>query len=57
MGIVAPVEAMDTNNGTFLTYTLSGTDAASFDIVRADRPVADQGRAGLRDEERATWSR
>ena len=38
--IGAPVEATDPDNDA-LTYTLSGTDAASFDIMQRHRPVAD----------------
>ena len=38
-------------NGDTLTYTLGGTDAASFNIDRGERPANDQGQAGLRGQE------
>ena len=42
--------------GNTLTYSLGGTDAASFDIDAFDRPAHHQGPAGCRcaDEELAT---
>ena len=40
-----PVEAEDPDVGDSLTYTLSGADAASFDIVDNVRAVADEGCA------------
>ena len=44
----APITATDKDTDSDrLTYTLSGTHAAAFDIDRSVRPVADQGRLGL----------
>ena len=40
----------DPDDGASLTYTLGGTDAASFAIDSLDRPVEDQGGARPRDE-------
>ena len=45
--IGSPYTATDGDSDT-LTYTLSGTDAASFGIVSDDRPGADQRRLELR---------
>ena len=43
-----PITATDEDDDSdTLTYTLSGTHAAAFDIDRSIRPVADQGRLGL----------
>ena len=52
--VAAEVDNTKTSDGTdvadVLTYTLGGTDAASFDIVRSFGPAADQGGPGLRDQ-------
>ena len=52
--IGTPVTATDANEppaAPKLTYTLSGTDAASFSIDRPDGTVVEQqGQAGLRDQ-------
>ena len=48
MNIGTPVTATDADADA-LTYTLGGTDAASFDIDAVLRPVDDQGSLGLRD--------
>ena len=45
-----PVGATDPDDGDTLTYTLGGTDARVFRHCRIDRPVEDQGPAGLRDQ-------
>ena len=55
--IEVPVVATDANGETtVLTYTLSGTDAASFDIDRADGQLKTKPSWTTR-RRRATWSR
>ena len=52
--IGAPVEAMDANPGDTLTYTLGGTDAASFDIGDSSGQL--QMKAALDYEEKDSYS-
>ena len=49
VAIGAPVTATDPDTGDTPAYTLEGADLDSFDID-IDRPVADPGRPGLRDQ-------
>ena len=52
--IGAPVEATDDDDGDSLTYTLGGTDAASFEIVAASGQL--QTRSALDFETKALYS-
>ena len=49
VNIGAPVRARDPDSGDTLTYTLSGTDAASFDIVATSGQMQTRAAPGLRD--------
>ena len=45
-----PVEATDDNTGDTLTYTLSGTDMASFDIVRSSGQLQTKAKLDYEDK-------
>ena len=51
--VAAPVMATDPNEGDVLTYTLGGTDMASFSIDRTDGQL--QTKAALNKEEKDTY--
>ncbi len=54
VGIGAPVAATDPDNGDTLTYTLGGTDAASFGIVSTSGQL--QTKAALDKETKASYT-
>ena len=47
IGALVTATDTDTDSGDTLTYSLGGTDAASFAIIDVVRPVANQNRPGL----------
>ena len=52
--IGAPIAATDPNTGDTLTYTLGGTDAASFDIGESSGQL--QTKAALDFEDKASYT-